>query len=132
MNYLFTSEQAIDQDGDVPNGDFTIIVHICTRVTSALQQLVTYAPRELGTHTAKLRVYCANAGVPLVSIPLKGEATAVLGDMDDNGLLTIGDVTGIVDQLLKGTCDTRADMNNDGKVSIGDVTVLINCLLGGE
>lgn len=94
--------------------------------------LVTYAPRELGTHTAKLRVYCANAGVPLVTIPLKGEATAVLGDMDDNGLLTIGDVTGMVDQLLKGTCDTRADMNNDGKVSIGDVTVLINCLLGGE
>ena len=43
MNYLFTSEQAIDQDGDVPNGDFTIIVHICTRVTSALQQLVNHA-----------------------------------------------------------------------------------------
>lgn len=95
--------------------------------------LVTYAPRELGVHTAKLRVYCANAGVPLVTIPLKGEATAVLGDLDDNGVLTIGDVTGVIDLLLKGENDfSRADMNCDGKVSIGDVTMLINRLLSGE
>ena len=99
------------------------IANICT-------VKITYLPKACGTHEAVLKLRCSTAGVPLVTIPLRGESTEVLGDIDNNGVLNIGDVTGLIGLLLNGTRSTAcADFNCDGKLSIADVTALINCLL---
>jgi len=59
-----------------------------------------------------------------------GVPDAIAGDIDGNGVLSIGDVTGIIDALLRGDVNNpAADLNGDGRVSIQDVTMLIDILL---
>ena len=57
------------------------------------------------------------------------------GDVNMDGVLSIGDVTALIDYLLSnddtGIDMVAADSNLDGNVSIGDVTCLIDYLLGG-
>lgn len=92
--------------------------------------MVTYCPSAMGTHTATLWVNCSNAGVPVVKVPLVGEATGVLGDMNADGQLTIFDVTNLIHSLLVGDDYYElGDINCDGKFSISDVTTLIHRVL---
>lgn len=56
------------------------------------------------------------------------------GDVNDDGNLSIADVTCLIDFLLGANATDinvyNADVNQDGKISIGDVTKLIDILLG--
>ena len=64
------------------------------------------------------------------------EPQYIVGDVDDSGIVNIGDVTTLIRYLLFPEGITinmaAADVNGDGKVNIGDVTALIRKLLGGE
>lgn len=55
------------------------------------------------------------------------------GDVNDDGKITISDVTTLIDYLLTGSAEPfsedNADVNGDGMISIGDVTALIDMLL---
>ena len=55
------------------------------------------------------------------------------GDINDDGKVTIDDVTQLIDHLLTGntTGNDNADVNADGRVTIDDVTALIDSLLTG-
>jgi len=55
----------------------------------------------------------------------------VVGDVDGDGELSIGDVTALINLLLSAddSWNAAVDVNNDGEMSIGDVTELINILL---
>ena len=55
----------------------------------------------------------------------------IVGDVNGDNLVTIGDVTALIDYLLGGgeVNEDAADFNEDGGVSIGDVTALIDYLL---
>jgi len=111
---------------------FSAIIVRRSQVSNECTVRVTYRPRALGSHHATLYVYCPNAGVPTVKIPLLGEATGVLGDLNGDGLLGIGDVTGMINLLLIGKKDIHSsDLNGDGELNITDVTTLINRLLTG-
>ena len=58
----------------------------------------------------------------------------ILGDVNNDGDVTIADVTYLINYLLtaEGELDERAaDLNGDGEVTISDVTALINYLLNG-
>ncbi len=69
---------------------------------------------------------------------IKGEPAIqyLIGDVNNDGELSIGDVTALVNVILShgGDSDTRkrADVNNDGEVTIADVTALINIILKGN
>ena len=56
------------------------------------------------------------------------------GDVNDDGIVSIGDVTQLIDLLLTGSFagNENADVNADGNVSIDDVTALIDYLLSGK
>lgn len=60
----------------------------------------------------------------------------LLGDVNGDGEVSVGDVTALIDILLSGNEDltdiTAADMNGDSDVSIADVTALIDYLLSGS
>ncbi len=59
---------------------------------------------------------------------------ALIGDVNKDGELSIGDVTALIDYLLgvdsHAIDQDAADVDNDGEISIGDVTALIDLLLG--
>lgn len=59
------------------------------------------------------------------------QSVLLKGDIDDNGLVNIADVTEVINVLLEGRSDLYADINEDGRVSIADVTGLINRILSG-
>lgn len=55
------------------------------------------------------------------------------GDVNQDGKVSIEDVTDLIDYLLiVGGSEKRYDINDDGKVSIEDATALIDLLLIGE
>lgn len=58
----------------------------------------------------------------------------ILGDVDDDGEVTINDVTALIDYLLSVNAQNinlaAADVNQDSNVNIDDVTGLIDMLLG--
>ncbi|MBQ3363963.1 MAG: leucine-rich repeat protein [Muribaculaceae bacterium] len=53
------------------------------------------------------------------------------GDINGDGSLNVGDVTGIINLLINAVDDVPAycDVNGDGAVNINDVTMLINMLM---
>ena len=59
----------------------------------------------------------------------------ILGDVNDDGVVNIADVTALIDYLL-GSGNTinlkNSDVNQDGVINIADVTALIDMLLGGS
>lgn len=121
--YSFTIEGADQTQFSVRFVKASAITNICTVA-------ISYAPHTLGSHKATLKVHCSRAGVPTVTIPLRGQSTAVLGDMDNNSQLDINDVTKMIDGLLRGCEDDGlADLDCDGTFSINDVTTLIDRLL---
>lgn len=67
-------------------------------------------------------------------VTLTGGIAVLMGDVNDDGEVNIGDVTAIIDYLLGNASDTfnieAADVNGDGEVNIGDVTAIIDMLLG--
>jgi len=59
----------------------------------------------------------------------------LLGDVNNDGVVSIADVTTLIDYLLGGGINVNekaADVNQDGTVSISDVTALIDNLLSGS
>ena len=67
----------------------------------------------------------------VITIPAR-----LLGDVDGDGMVNIGDVTALIDYLLGGDDSEiyldNADVKSDDKINIGDVTALIDLLLGGN
>ena len=62
-----------------------------------------------------------------VTLPPLGQ----VGDVNQDGQVTIADVTALVNIILgKGTENAASDVNGDGQVTIADVTALVNLILG--
>ena len=63
-------------------------------------------------------------------------AAGLLGDVNDDGVVNIADVTSLIDYLLGGDPQSinliNADVSQDGAINIGDVTALIDMLLSGN
>lgn len=60
------------------------------------------------------------------------EPSVLRGDVNLDGVVSIGDVTALIDGILSGnTSEINGDCNLDGGVSIGDVTALIDFMLSG-
>ena len=62
-------------------------------------------------------------------------AATLKGDVDNDGEIGIGDVTALIDYLLKGIGDINeqaADLDDSNDITISDVTSLIDLLLKGN
>ena len=63
------------------------------------------------------------------------EPTFIRGDVNNDSIVNISDVTTLIDYLLSGdetTVNPQAlDCSQDGQVNISDVTALIDFLLSG-
>jgi hypothetical protein len=65
---------------------------------------------------------------------LNVSVASILGDVDGDGQVTIGDVTRLIDMVAttSSAYDANGDMDGDGQITIGDVTALIDTLLGND
>ncbi len=62
----------------------------------------------------------------------KKQAEVMHGDVNDDGIVNISDVTALINFVLSGNSDintVNADVNDDGAVNISDVTMLINMVM---
>ena len=57
---------------------------------------------------------------------------AIVGDVDEDGYVTIADVTALIDMILSNTPSAAADVDLDGEITIADVTALIYKILAGN
>ena len=61
---------------------------------------------------------------------------ALLGDLDGDGIVNIGDVTELIDALLLGKAGNIdlaiGDIDGDGNINIADVTALIDLIVSGN
>ena len=80
-------------------------------------------------------IVCQDGGTLKIQ-PVKFELyveppTYLRGDVDNNGVVTIGDVSALIDLLLAGGVidNPAADCNVNGEVTIGDVSALIDYLM---
>jgi len=97
---------------------------------------VTYTPAASGQHAGSLVL--ASEGAEDVIITLMGTAKQKY-DVNGDGVLTIADVTALVNIILgKATRESDSeqydfdvtDVNGDGQTTIADVTALVNIILG--
>lgn len=64
------------------------------------------------------------------TITLTSGQTFIVGDVNQDGRITIADVTELISLLLSdGEVTPQADVNGDGRLAIADVTELISLLL---
>ena len=99
-------------------------------VKNECTMVINYAPRSIGSHTATLKAYCSKAGVPLFTIPLRGEATSVLGDLNGDGKVSVSDVISMINLLLTlEEGPSISDVNCDGVFNIADVSLIIGRVL---
>lgn len=59
------------------------------------------------------------------------DSSILLGDVNEDGEITIGDVTVLIDYLIGGNSgiSPAADINEDGEINIGDLSKLIDILI---
>lgn len=105
--------------------------------------LTVAVPR--GLSTCRLRFVSWSADVISSGAIKRAVITAVaateppddvlLGDVDGDGKVNIGDVTELIDYLLMGIPDNArmevCDIDQDGKISIADITSLIDLIASG-
>ena len=94
-------------------------------------------PITVGEGTTTIKAVAVKAGwynsevataVYVIEIP----STALLGDVNGNGVVNISDVSVLIDYLLNDTTPIvfeNSDMNQDGEINISDVSILIDQLL---
>lgn len=57
-----------------------------------------------------------------------GEDISVVGDVNNDRVVTVSDITVLLDQLSKNSFTDGSDVNRDGVVNISDVTALLDIL----
>lgn len=80
-------------------------------------------------------IYNNNVQLYIISVT-EAAAAGLRGDVNEDGYVTIADVTTLIDYLLSGNADginlVNADTTLDNAVTIADVTTLIDYLLSGN
>ena len=73
----------------------------------------------------------SSAGGCGISAPQSWQLGVVIGDFDGDGLVTINDITGLVNDLISASPTCAGDLNGDGKVDVADLA-LFDYYAGGN
>ncbi len=123
-----------------PNGEsFYGYIRIHSNVSFG--ETVTFKAyrKSLGTELAvetETVTFEANNVKGLPSAPFVLSLPNILGDVNCDGIITIGDVTALVNIILGKDAPENSydysvtDVNRDGTITIADVTALVNIILG--
>lgn len=125
-----------------PNGvSFYGYIRIHSNVSSGEAVTVKAYSKSLGAELAvesETVTFEANSVKGLPSAPFALTLPRLLGDVNCDGIVTVGDVTALVNIILsKDTLENSfgrnvADVNRDGTITIADVTALVNIIIGNS
>ena len=113
---------------------FSVMITRRSSIAKTCDVKIFYRPLTIGTHNATITFSCLAGGCP-VTVNVTGTAIEQPqpGDLNGDGIFSIGDATGLIDLLLSDDeVPPFADVDQDNTVSIKDVTTLIDKLLGGQ
>ena len=101
--------------------------HFVKAATGTVNAFEVYAGNVIASNATRLQI--------VLDENAEDAPSSLRGDVDNNGIVSIADVTALIDYLLSGD-DTginldAADCNLDTVVTIADVTALIDYLLSG-
>ena len=104
---------------------------VCTVMLSVSSNMKTGIYPLIIKEIALSDVSATSYRVNYVKTTLEIESDAIWGDINGDGMVSISDVTALINILLTDSGDDypNADLNGDGSVAIGDVTTLIRYLL---
>lgn len=119
----------LDITGEPNLDDFTAAIEGVSAVLTKTMEQNADGSYRIALTVVSADLQTANCYVINVAAP-----AAIIGDVDNDGSVTIGDVTTLIDCLLGGgeVNIQNADLDGDSKVTIADVTSLIDKLLGGN
>ena len=106
-------------------------------VNAPFEKFYNVLPYEGGVHDSpeRIRDWIAKK-VQLMDEQMKYKNEFVLGDVNHDGNINIGDVTGVVSYILgqipHNFYEAEADVDQDGVISITDVTSIVNMILRGK
>ena len=107
---------------------FNVLVYFPDEITEAGNYTLTIPAGSIIIYTLDEDVHELN-----FNYTIGAGASIIVGDVNDDGYVTIADVTTLIDILLSGApAPDAADVNGDTNVSIADVTALIDMLLSGN
>jgi len=67
----------------------------------------------------------------ITALTLGFTASALTGDVNGDGEVSISDINAVIDVILSGEDNLAGDVNNDGEVNIADINSIIDILLNG-
>lgn len=125
-----------------PNYYPTRLPSILNTATTQTTVTIVFNPRStgVGERAATLHIKPEGFTAKPLSVNLIGNAGLAMpawlrGDVNDDHVVDINDVTALIQAVLTGNYDlinmTAADANGDDEVDINDVTELIHCVLTG-
>ena len=56
-------------------------------------------------------------------------SAVLLGDVNDDGEVSVADINAVVDMILSGAAAANGDVNSDGEVNVADVNVIVDIIL---
>lgn len=59
------------------------------------------------------------------------QATAITGDVNNDGEVTVSDVNVVINAILNNTGDLSVDVNKDGEITVSDVNAIIDIIVHG-
>ena len=113
---------------------FSVVITRGSLIAKTCDVKIIYRPLTLGTHHATITFSCIRGGCT-VTVNVTGTAVEQPqpGDLNGDGIFSIGDATGLIDLLLSDDeVPPFADVDGDNSVSIKDITKLIDKLLGEQ
>ena len=113
---------------------FSVVITRGSLIAKTCDVKIIYRPLTLGTHHATITFSCIRGGCP-VTVNVAGSSIEQPqpGDLDGDGIFSIGDATGLIDCLLSDDeVPPFADVDCDDAVTIKDVTTLIDRLLNNN
>ena len=95
---------------------------------------VEYGVDDEGNEEVTLFIYKCYNGMAVYKIGTNVDAggdphPGIVGDVNGDGEVNIGDVNAFIDMILAGIQDKMGDVNGDDEVNIGDVNAVIDLIL---
>jgi len=121
--------RTIEEEGDATWRNVSGITDTCYTVQALTSGIYEYYVKAIYTDGSE------SVWSNIQHVKLYGDGTedVLIGDANSDGMVSISDVTTVIDYLITGTAtpfdNNAADINRDGDVTIADISLLIDILL---
>ena len=108
---------------------FFLFILLCMTMTASAEDFTVVLNGETTVVSGSLSSEGEYIITPSMTYKVTGRNEAILGDMNEDGMLNVMDVTTMIDLAVDKGYATIADMNKDTNLNVLDVTSLIDAVI---